>query len=318
MEDNQSSEENLNDSFNDNFDSLLIDNDEDFFSYSEKEDSEDSNDVKMEFDATSADPSIIPNVKEEIRKKIWDKLAGMDCLQPYPESCINRIPNFKGHEIAADKLAQTWQFRESKHIKVNPSLAQKPVRVNVLKYGKTLLVPASSHIDVPGSEQFYYKLESNTFSNANSSGMSRIRQIQRACSRSGVSQAGQSMTLHWEGVNIDLFVVGSVAVAANGMRLGNPNNYAELEWSILVELGVVDPTKTLVVTTIHEEQLLYEDELPLKLLEWYDLPVDLIITPKRIINISEKLPKPSQGIEWGSITMEMIQEMPILQTLKKT
>merc|ERR1711997_12244 len=51
--------------------------------------------------------------------------------------------------------------------------------------------------------------------------------------------------------------------------------------------------------------------------EWYDLPVDLIITPMRIINISEKLPKPSQGIEWRSITMEMIQEMPILQTLKK-
>jgi len=288
-----------------------------FFSYSEGE-SDSEIDDNMEFDPVSAAQFKIPKLKEELRMKMWNKLTEGNCLHPYPESCINRIPNFIENEVAARIFSRTWQFRNAKFIKVNPSLAQKPIRENSLKYNKTLLVPASSlsPTDTHGGGKFYYKIDGEQFTDANSSGMTRMHQIRLACSRSGCSQAGEPLTSNWNDIKIDVFVVGSVLVAANGMRVGNSNNFTELEWAILTDLRVVDPNNTIVVTTVHEEQIVYEDDLPVSLLEPHDLPVDLIITPKRIINVREKLPKPSQGVLWDTITPEMMQAIPFLKELK--
>ena len=47
-----------------------------------------------------------------------------------------------------------------------------------------------------------------------------------------------------------------MAVGVNGVRLGKGLGYAELEWAILVELGVVSE-RTLVLTTVHEDQVTF-------------------------------------------------------------
>ena len=52
-----------------------------------------------------------------------------------------------------------------------------------------------------------------------------------------------------------------------------------------MELGVVTE-KTLVITTVHESQIV--DDLSLDLMTDHDLPVDVIVTPKRIVNVRRR------------------------------
>ncbi len=111
--------------------------------------------------------------------------------------------------------------------------------------------------------------------------------------------------------NIDLVIIGSVAVnPSNGRRLGKSHGYAEIEWGIASALGKVNED-TPVVTTVHELQLV-SDEIPK---EPFDLPVDVIVTPGRVIRVKRVDPKP-RGIYWDFVTNEMLREIPLLSELK--
>jgi len=82
-----------------------------------------------------------------------------------------------------------------------------------------------------------------------------ISQIKRASTKAGAVQFGEPLLLDWSQVpRLDLVIVASVAVGVNGVRLGKGLGYAELEWAVLVELGVVSE-RTLVLTTVHEDQV---------------------------------------------------------------
>lgn len=48
----------------------------------------------------------------------------------------------------------------------------------------------------------------------------------------------------------------------------------------------------------------------------HDLPVDIIVTPTRVINVRNKLKKPSNGILWDMITENYLKNIPILSQLK--
>ena len=109
---------------------------------------------------------------------------------------------------------------------------------------------------------------------------------------------------------IDLIINGSVAVASNGASLGKGHGYGEIEYAICRELGLVDD-KTPIVTTVHELQIV--DSIPL---EKHDVSVDIIITPEHVIRTNTKYPKP-HGIFWELVTNKMLEEMPVLKTLRK-
>ncbi len=68
---------------------------------------------------------------------------------------------------------------------------------------------------------------------------------------------------------------------------------------------------TPVITTVHELQLV-NDEIPR---EPFDLPVDVIVTPGRVIRVKRVDPKP-RGIYWEFVTDEMLREIPLLNELK--
>ena len=50
---------------------------------------------------------------------------------------------------------------------------------------------------------------------------------------------------------IELAVVGSVAVAKDGGRIGKGEGYSEMEYAILHELGLVSESVP-IITTVHE------------------------------------------------------------------
>ena len=67
-----------------------------------------------------------------------------------------------------------------------------------------------------------------------------------------------------------------------------------------------------------EKQIVAPEELPSdRVMDSHDLPVDIIVTPSRIINVREKLPKPKVGILWEKITPHMLLQMPILREFKE-
>ena len=108
--------------------------------------------------------------------------------------------------------------------------------------------------------------------------------------------------------DIDLVVAGSVAVSKNGERVGKGGGYSDLEYAILRDLGLVDD-ETPVATTIHERQGLSEELT----LEAHDVPMDLVVTPKRVIR-----PKPREkpaGIDWELLDEERLEEIPVLERL---
>jgi len=72
--------------------------------------------------------------------------------------------------------------------------------------------------------------------------------------------------------------------------------------------------KTIVLTTCHESQLI--NDLPNTIMEQHDLPVDIIVTPKRYIYTKRLFQRPER-VYWNKIDSDMILSIPVLQELKQ-
>merc|ERR1719464_893260 len=57
------------------------------------------------------------------------------------------------------------------------------------------------------------------------------------------------------------------------------------------------------------------DELPPKLFEAHDLPVDVIVTPTEVFRVKDRLTKPDHII-WSLLTREKFNQIPILRELQ--
>lgn len=65
--------------------------------------------------------------KQYFRLKVWRHLES-NGLAMFPRPVYNRIPNFKGAQEAADRLAELDLFKNAVTVKVNPEKPQEPVR----------------------------------------------------------------------------------------------------------------------------------------------------------------------------------------------
>ncbi|BFI75560.1 5-formyltetrahydrofolate cyclo-ligase [Sulfurisphaera ohwakuensis] len=225
--------------------------------------------------------------KSEIREKIWKILEDTN-IASFPRPVYGRIPNFKGAEEAAKRLTETKEFKEAKIVKVNPDSPQRPVRELVLRSGKILIVPT------PRLKGEFYLLDPN-----------KIKDYKEASKISGFSRFGEVVDLNSIS-RVDFIVAGSVAVTMYGDRIGKGEGYSELEFAILRELGKVNEN-TPIATTVHDIQIV--DFIPT---EPYDVPIDIIATPTRVIYTKRKREKP-KGIYLEYLTKEKIEETPFLK-----
>ncbi|KAK3263781.1 hypothetical protein CYMTET_27438, partial [Cymbomonas tetramitiformis] len=112
---------------------------------------------------------------------------------------------------------------------------------------------------------------------------------------------------------VDIIVVGSTAVdPITGARLGKGEGFAELEYGMLRQMGVIDET-TPVVTTIRDEQLV--DDIPINKLLQHDVAVDIICTPTQVIRTDKSIPKPT-GIYWELLSPQKLSQIKVLRDLK--
>ncbi|WP_338729675.1 5-formyltetrahydrofolate cyclo-ligase [Haladaptatus sp. DJG-WS-42] len=230
--------------------------------------------------------------KQRIRERVWDALEA-EGIARFPFPPHGRIPNFDGARNAADRLAETAEWQDATAIKSNPDSPQLPVRRRALAEGKMvyMAVPRLRH------EKCFVRLDPAT-----------IDDTDRAAAISHMDEYGEQVGPD-EIDSIDLIVSGSVAVTAEGARIGKGEGYSDLEYAVLRELALVDDD-TPVVTTVHERQVV-DDAVEI---EAHDVPMDCIVTSERVIR-SAGGQKPV-GIDWELLDDERIEEIPVLQRFR--
>lgn len=235
--------------------------------------------------------------KQAFREKVWNYLEKND-LAAFPRPVHNRIPNFKGSGEAAQKLKELDTFLASHVIKVNPDKPQETARLLALEAGKTVLVP------IP-------RLRNGLFQQIQLPTGATNKDCRVAASRKGLELYGKPIGLDSK-IKVDLVIIGSVAVSKEGHRIGKGEGYADLEFAMMVGMHAVDDD-TVIITTVHDCQVF--DSLPHQLFKSHDVPVDIIITPTQIINVTPRLARPP-GIIWNLLTEQRLKEIPILQILR--
>jgi len=234
----------------------------------------------------------VSHQKELIREHVWRSLEERN-IAAFPRPVFHRIPNFIGAEEAARRLAATKEFKNAEAVKVNPDSPQRHVRFEVLAHGKVLLMPT------PRLRDGFILLDHTVPAD----------RLHFASSIRGALVLGRKISLD-ELPEIDLAIVGSVAVARDGERIGKGEGYSEMEYAILRELDLIRESVP-IMTTVHELQVV--ESVPH---EDHDVAVDYIVTPKRILEIKALRRRP-QGITWSKVTPEMMQRMPVLGQLRR-
>jgi len=241
--------------------------------------------------------------KWKVRKKVWNYLEDND-IADFPRPVHHRIPNFKGAAEAGKRMAGLPEFYAAEVVKVNPDTPQKSVRVAVLQANKTLYAPQPRL-----RTGFFSRIVPNTVLPS---------KFNFAATAGGMKQMSEPLGLD-DRTKIDIVVVGSSAVnPENGARVGKGEGFAELEYGMMRQLGMIDEN-TPVITTVHDSQVISEDMPPEgKVMMVHDVPVDIIVTPTRVIRVPSKtrLPKPT-GIYWDILSQEKFDAIRVLQTLKK-
>ncbi|NWH41321.1 MTHSD protein, partial [Chloropsis hardwickii] len=234
--------------------------------------------------------------KWEIREKVWEHLEASG-LAEFPRPVRGRIPNFKGSLQACCSLGELDVFSRAREVKVDPDKPLEGARLAALQARKTLLVPTP-------------RLRTGLF-NRIVPPPGASKEILRRCATSqGVKDYSVPVGLDGK-AQVDLVVVGSVAVSEKGWRIGKGEGYADMEYAMMVSMGAVQED-TPVVTIVHDCQVL---DIAEELLDDHDLTVDYILTPTRTIQTNCKRPKP-QGIMWHKVSSEMLGKIPILKTLR--
>lgn len=227
--------------------------------------------------------------KQPFRERIW-RTIDADPGVGRPPGARGRIPNFAGAELAASRLAELVEWQRARVIKVNPDSPQLAVRARAIEDGKLVYVPVPRlSAEVP-----FFALER---------GRLKVPAIE-AASIEGAARHGVPMTFDAMAV-IDFIVCGTVAINPSGVRIGKGGGYADLEFALLTELGLVGKEAT-IATSVHDVQLL-DEELPETS---HDYRVDVIATPTRLLRCPARA-RPT-GIVWADLDAEKIASIPAL------
>jgi 5-formyltetrahydrofolate cyclo-ligase len=230
--------------------------------------------------------------KAELRQEIWDAMRAAKVAR-FP-GAAGRIPNFTGAEAAAERLRETAAWRATRAVKANPDSAQLPVRQRALQDGKTL------YMAVPrlAEPEPFFALDPEHLAEP----------PRAAASIRGAARSARRVTLD-ELTPVDLVVMGCVAAGEDGVRLGKGGGFADLEYALASAAGLIGP-RTVCVTTVHELQVRPAGAIPRT---DHDVPVDLIVTPDRVIDCRPLHgPRAQAGIRWHDLTDAKVAAIPLL------
>jgi 5-formyltetrahydrofolate cyclo-ligase len=228
------------------------------------------------------------DAKQAARERVWTDLEHAGVVEPGVQGYI---PAFTGAQEAATRLASHPAWQQARVLKVVPDRAQLPVRILALDQGK-LVYMAAPRLATP---QPFYILDPQALT------VPLSQAAEPEIAARSAPMAGTDAML-----SIDLVVVGSVAVNADGARLGKGAGYSDIEMALLTQAGLLTD-QTVIATTVHEIQVL-DEAIPEAA---HDFRVDLIATPERIIWCDE--PKRPPGLDWEGLRPEQVAAIPALR-----
>ncbi len=230
--------------------------------------------------------------KQAIRERVWDDLEESGVARfPFPPH--GRIPNVAGAADAAGRLAATDAWSDADVLKANPDAPQLPARRAALHAGRTVYMAVPRLAD----PEPFYELDPAV-----------LEAPDEAATVSSVADHARQVGPD-EVPTVDLVLCGSVAVTADGARVGKGEGFSDLEWAVLAELGAVDDD-TLVATTVHERQVV--EAAPH---DAHDVPMDLVVTPERVVETATSYDRPA-GVDWDAVDDETVAEIPVLAALR--
>ncbi|MET9445955.1 5-formyltetrahydrofolate cyclo-ligase [Streptomyces cinerochromogenes] len=227
--------------------------------------------------------------KQQVRERVWGLLDASRAV--LDDTAHGRIPNFKGSETAAERLAELEPWHNARFIKAVPDKAQLPVRARALAEGKTVFMAVPKLADLCP----FYLLDPTALP---------VPPREAASSKIAATVAPRVGVAGLQPV--DVVVVGSVAVNRAGVRIGKGAGYSDLEFAFLMEAGLISD-RTVVVSTVHSLQVLDED-LPAT---DHDFGVDLIVTPDEVISCTS--PHRPSGLVWEHLDAQKIASIPVLE-----
>jgi 5-formyltetrahydrofolate cyclo-ligase len=229
--------------------------------------------------------------KDQVRRAVW-KAMDREGVSRFP-GAEGRIPNFAGAKLAAQKLAGNRAWKRSRVVKANPDSPQTHARRQALEEGKTLVMAVPRLRD----KHPFRLLDPRRLS---------AKEVRQAATIKGALRHGKVVALE-ELPEIDFVLCGSVAVNLSGARIGKGGGFSDLEYGLLIEEGLIDD-HTVVATTVHPIQILREH---LPVID-HDLPVDMIATPRAVIEVERQYPRP-RGVLWDHLQPPQIHEIPVLE-----
>jgi 5-formyltetrahydrofolate cyclo-ligase len=231
--------------------------------------------------------------KDHVRRAVWQAMD-REGVSRFP-GAEGRIPNFAGAKLAAEKLAGSRAWKRAQAIKANPDSPQTHARRLALEGGKQVIMA------VPRLRDSHpFRLLDPRNLNAD--------QVREAATIKGALRHGR-VVAEEELPEIDVVLTGSVAVNLKGARIGKGGGFSDIEYGLLIEAGKIDD-HTVVATTVHPIQILRENLMTTA----HDLPVDLIATPRAVIEVEPEYPRP-RGILWDHLQPPQIHEIPILERI---
>ena len=231
--------------------------------------------------------------KAEVRRDVWDTME-RDGVARFP-GADGRIPNFAGAKGAAERLARHPDWVRAKTMKVNPDSPQTHARRLALAQGKVLVMAVPRLRD----QHPFRLLDPRSL---------RGGALAEAASIKGALKHGRVIDVD-EVPPLDFVLTGSVAVNLKGARVGKGGGYSDLEFALLCEAGRID-RRTVVATTVHPVQIVRENLLVTD----HDIPVDLVATPRAVIELDVAFPRP-RGILWHHLQPPQIREIPVLERM---
>jgi 5-formyltetrahydrofolate cyclo-ligase len=231
--------------------------------------------------------------KDQVRRAVW-KAMDREGVSRFP-GAEGRIPNFAGAKLAAEKLSGHRTWKRAQVIKANPDSPQTHARRRALEEGKTLVMAVPRLRDTHP----FRLLDPRSLSSD---------QVREAATIKGAMRHGR-VVADDELPDIDLVLCGSVGVNLKGARIGKGGGFSDIEYGLLIEAGKID-AHTVVATTVHPIQVLRDNLM----MTAHDLPVDLIATPRAVIEVERNLERP-RGILWDHLQPPQIHEIPILERM---
>lgn len=242
------------------------------------------------------DPEMLER-KAELREQLWAALEDAGAAR-FP-GAQGRIPNFTGAEDAAEQLRSLELWRDATTLKANPDSPQWPVRQRALEDGKPVYMAVPRLAEEPP----FILLDPAALDES----------PRKASSIKGASRNGRPVEVD-QLEPVDLVVVGSVGASEDGARLGKGGGFSDLEFALATEAGLISP-KTVVMTTVHEVQLVEPGRLPMTA---HDVPLDVIVTPERVIDCRGGPHARPDGVRWDELSDEKIDAIPLLQRLARS